>query len=156
MANEEYLPGNNQQGRRRGSVTSYPREQRKPLIDYCTNPWQATRRSRSRSTSEPFYQTAEHGIHLPNCFEYCLAILKAPKIRRQFSIFLFISLTSLFFWFHNIYPYILESRAAWASLSDDIAMANGGRFGVNIRPHFPDLIQIETLDSKLVPRPEAP
>ena len=131
--------------------TAYPRG--RPLVDYCTNEWRSNPEfaSPARSSSidtplhEDFYDRLEDWI------DGCFTVIKAPRFRRLILVLVIFVTTTIFLWVKIIGPWIVEERAAWASLEDDSARASGGLFGSNVRPHFPGMIHFAQMDPKHLP-----
>jgi Calcineurin-like phosphoesterase len=135
-----------------GSASSYPQyPPRKPLIEQCTNEWQHSNKWKSRNTSPDAFEDA-----LESFFDRCLAILKAPKIRRYLLLYTFIFGLSILLWSSTIWPAWQEQRILSQSLSAQNRRLSGGVFGSNLRPSFPNMIQVKDMDPKYIPRPTAP
>lgn len=134
-------------------ASSYPQHPpRKPLIEQCTNEWQHSSRWKSRRNSSPDgFEDA-----LESFFDRCLAILKAPKIRRYLLLYTVIFVFSIWLWSSTIWPVWKEQRALSQSLSAQNRRVSGGLFGSNLRPTFPNMIQVKDLDPKYIPRATAP
>jgi Calcineurin-like phosphoesterase len=139
--------------RRPGPTSSYSRyPPRKPLVEYCTNEWQNSNKWKThRNTSPDRFEDA-----LESFFDRCLAILKAPKIRRYLLLYAIVFIFSLWLWSSTIWPVWREQRALSRSLSAHNRMRSGGLFGSNLRPTFPNMIQMKELDAKLIPSARAP
>lgn len=121
---------------------------RKPLIEQCTNEWQHSSQWKSRRNSSP------DGFDdvLESFFDRCLAILKAPKIRRYLLLYTVILIFSIWLWSSKIWPIWEEQRVLARSLSAQNRRVSGGLFGSNLRPTFPNMIQVKDLDPKYVPQ----
>lgn len=121
---------------------------RKPLIEYCTNEW------RNTAAYEPAF-----GPHWGDDFmsrleifvDRTIAVIRAPKFRRLLLLLVVMTLSSVVLWNKILAPFAKEERAAWASLNKDAGLAADGVFGANVRPHFSDMIHLQTLDPSLVP-----
>lgn len=116
----------------------------KPLVEYCTNEWQ------NRQTYE--------GSEPDNCWdsielflERARDVLKAPKFRRFLLLILFLIMSSVVLWIKILAPLLHEEKATWSSLSKSVESAEGDVFGANMRPRFPGMIQVSTLDPDLLP-----
>ncbi|ERF75999.1 hypothetical protein EPUS_08253 [Endocarpon pusillum Z07020] len=124
---------------------------RRPLIEQCTNEWQQHTQWKSRRNSSPDgFDDA-----LESFFDRCLAILKAPKIRRYLLLYTVILIFSIWLWSSMIWPVWAEQRMLARSLSAENRRASGGLFGSNLRPTFPNMIQVKDLDTKFVPKATA-
>jgi len=135
-----------------GSASSHPPySPRKPLIEQCTNEWQRSNKWKSRNSSPDGFEDA-----LESFFDRCLAISKAPKIRRFLLLYTFIFGLSIWLWSSTIWPAWQEQRILSQSLSVPNRRLAGGVFGSNLRPTFPNMIQIKDLDPKYIPRATAP
>ena len=137
----------------RASNNESPTTRRKPLVEYCTNPW----RTDPKWNTPAVVSTGDYG-RLERFFEKIdpyvdkiLDVIKAPKFRRLLLSFIFIILSAVLLWIKMIGPWIVEEKAAWASLSRNNADNSGGLFGTNARPRFPGMIQVAQLDSSLLP-----
>ncbi|KAF7513534.1 hypothetical protein GJ744_008828 [Endocarpon pusillum] len=125
---------------------------RKPLIEQCTNEWQHNTKWKSsrRDSSPDGFDDA-----LESFLDRCLAILKAPKIRRYLLLYTILLILSIWLWSSMIWPAWEEQRILARSLSAENRKASGGLFGSNLRPTFANMIQVKDLDTKLVPKATA-
>jgi Calcineurin-like phosphoesterase len=124
----------------------------KPLIDQCTNEWQRSSKWKGQlNTPADQFENA-----LESFFIQCLSILKAPKIRRYLLFYTIVFIFSLWLWSSRIWPAWAEHRALSRSLSVQNRMTSGGLFGSNLRPTFPNMIQVKDLDSRYLPKARAP
>lgn len=132
--------------------STYPASRiRKPLIEYCTNEW------RNIPTCElPLSQTRIGGDHFLDRLilfvDRCTAVIRAPKFRRLLLLIFLGATLSAFLWIKIIRPFLDEERAAWSAFNLNSNPATGGVFGANVRPQFPDMIHVKTLDPNLLPR----
>lgn len=149
---EEESYSRNFQRRLVESASSVPQyTPRKPLIEQCTNEWQHSSKSKSgRESSPDGFDDA-----LESFFDRCLAILKAPKIRRYLLLYTVILIFSIWLWTSKIWPVWEEQRILARSLSAQNRRVSGGLFGSNLRPTFPNMIQVKDLDPKFVPKATA-
>jgi Calcineurin-like phosphoesterase len=141
-------------GRRPSAQTfAYPQHPlRKPLVEYCTNEWQHSSKWKSQRTTSPdAFEEA-----LESCRDRCLAMLKAPKIRRYLLLYTILFVFSLWLWSSAIWPVWQEQHALSQSLSVQNRLMSGGFFGSNLRPIFPDMIQVKDLDHKYIPKATTP
>ena len=131
--------------------TAYPRG--KPLVEYCTNEWRSNPKyaspARSSSSKAPLHEEFFDRVEV--WIDGCVAIPKAPRFRRLTLALMLLVTMTIFLWVKIIEPWIVEERAAWASLDNDIAKASGGLFGSNLRPEFPGMIQLAQMDPKHLP-----
>ncbi len=119
----------------------------RPLIEQCTNEWQHSNRWKSqRSNSPEGFDDA-----LESFLDRCLAIVKAPKIRRYLLLCTVILFFSIWLFTSKIWPVWEEQSMLARSLSAQNRRVSGGLFGSNLRPTFPDMIQVKDLDPKFVP-----
>ena len=125
---------------------------RKPLIDQCTNEWQ--RSSKWKSQLNTPADQFEDGLE--SLFARFLAILKAPKVRRYLLLYSIIFVFSFWIWSSTIWPVWAEHRALSRSLSAQNRMMTGGLFGTNLRPTFPNMIQVKDLDARYLPNASRP
>jgi Calcineurin-like phosphoesterase len=135
-----------------GQASTYSQySPRKPLIDYCTNEWKQDKNwtSQQNAADDRFEDALE------KCLERCLAILKAPKIRRYLLFYTVVFVFSIWLWQTAVWPMWLEHRALTRSLSAQNTMMAGGTFGSNLRPTFPNVVQVKDLDPKYLPRGSA-
>ncbi len=148
LVDEEESYSRNMHRRLVESASSIPQyTPRKPLIDQCTNEWQhSTKWKGQRSSSPDGFDDA-----LRSFFHRCLAILKAPKIRRHLLLYTVILLFSIWLLTSKIWPVWEEQRILARSLSAQNRRLSGGLFGSNLRPTFPNMIQVKDLDPKFVP-----
>lgn len=125
---------------------------RKPLINQCTNGWRQSSKweDQQNSPADQF----EDGLE--SLFARCLAILKAPKVRRYLLLYSVIFVFSLWLWSSTIWPVWAEQRKLSRSLSVQNRMMSGGVFGTNLRPTFPNMIQVKELDPRYLPKATGP
>jgi hypothetical protein len=152
MENRESFPREFNR-RSNAPASSYPQyPPRKPLIEHCTNEWQHSNKWKNRRNSSlDGFEDA-----LESVFDRCLAILKAPKIRRYLLFYTLIFGFSIWLWSSTIWPAWEEQRILSHSLSAQNRRLSGGVFGSNLRPTFPNMIQVKDLDPKYIPRATAP
>jgi Calcineurin-like phosphoesterase len=125
----------------------------RPLVEYYTDEWRTNPRYTSPSrASSPNEELLDR---LGEWVDGCLAVIKAPRFRRLILAFIVLITTTIVLWVKVFGPWIMEERAAWASLGDDVAKASGGLFGPNVRPHFPGMIQLADMDPHLLPTSSA-
>lgn len=124
---------------------------RRPLVDQCTNKW----RDESPHRYEMSPDRATPGEDFVDCLEdlwdNTTAIVKAPRFRRLLAVVTVAVVTTIVLCI-KIWPFVDEERAILASVSKSGTTASGGLFGINLRPHFPGMIQVQTLDPVLLPR----
>ncbi|KEF63886.1 uncharacterized protein A1O9_01864 [Exophiala aquamarina CBS 119918] len=131
---------------------SYPGQRlRKPLVEWITNDWRDVPTLHTSDASayprvDKFLNTLEHGL------SRFLAIVKAPKFRRLLLLVIVIVLSSLFLLIKIVAPFVEEETAVWKSLSLATVPSGAGLFGTNARPRFPNMIHLQDLDPKLLPR----
>ncbi len=109
---------------------------RRPLIDFVKNEW--------RTDHKYAYST---GNHEPDW----LSMLKAPRFRRYAIVYLVILSTCWMAYKWWLRPMWIEHVQLTNSLDDKERMKKG-RFGVNMRPAFTDMIHLKTLDERWLPQ----
>lgn len=114
---------------------SFPRQ---PLIDQVKNNWQTRPNLYSPSPSP--------NPQLPRRLQMVLSIIKAPKFRRFVLIYLILVSICWGAWKYVIQPRALEQEALLKALDPHTVDSVGGWFGSNVRPKFPGLVQLRTLD----------
>lgn len=136
-----------------GQTLSRPQyHARKPLIEQCVNEWQDGSKWKNHRDTSP----DRFGEALDSFFQRCFAILKAPKIRRYLLFYTAVFIFSLWLWSSAIWPIWKEQRTLSRSLSIQNRMQSGGLFGSNLRPTFPNMIQVKDLDPRYLPKDRAP
>lgn len=106
---------------------------RKPLIDYCTNEWERDDRWKSQ-------QNKSHSRRMGSDDSFsdrCIALIKAPKVRRYLILYTLVLVISVWLWSSAIWPVWSEHRALSRSISERSRVQSGGLFGTNVRPSFP-------------------
>lgn len=132
-----------------GWAKSYPQASRKPLIDYCTNEWKEKLGQGNYQEVDLEFEDDED-----EWCECCLDFLRSRKTRRWA---LLITLLSGFFFYlySTIQPRIAQDRMLTESLRlrEQLAAGKifGGVFGNNVRPLFPDMVHMKTLDQRYLP-----
>lgn len=119
----------------------------KPLIEYCTNEWQKCERYPELESDGNDFQD-----RLDRFLDRSLTLIRAPKFRRFFVLIILLAVSIIVLWVKIVAPFVEEERAAWASLQMSSNPAAGNVFGSNVRPQFPAMIQLKTLDPELLPR----
>ncbi|KIX09259.1 uncharacterized protein Z518_00338 [Rhinocladiella mackenziei CBS 650.93] len=120
---------------------------RKPLVEYCTNDW------RNSPTYQPSVDTGvPDDEFLDRVVVRAIAVIRAPKFRRLLLLIVFLTIASVVLWIKFLGPFIEEERAAWSSLNLNSESGAGGVFGTNVRPPFPGMIHIQSLDPDLLPQ----
>jgi hypothetical protein len=129
---------------------SHPQDSTKPLIDHCTNEWK----------EKPYYRDYRGPVDFQfeddedEWYDYCLDCLGSRKTRR-WALFITTLVIFLLYLYSTIKPRIEEDRMLMESLRlrDQVASGKlfGGVFGNNVRPSFPDMIHMKTLDQRYLP-----
>ncbi|MCJ1436229.1 hypothetical protein MMC27_005607 [Xylographa pallens] len=114
----------------------------RPLVNHIRNDWRTDPRY-GQSYSPPL-DGDEYGP--PDCIQ----IMSAKKFRRVVGLLLVSLVFSCFAWAWWLGPKLSEHLMLKGSLDTRIK-AGKGWFGVNMRPKFADMVQLETLDASLVP-----
>lgn len=109
---------------------------RRPLIELIRNEWQHTTNS---SPSSPGYST-------PNWIQ----VLAAPRFRRYIYIVLILVTLTWCPWHYWGEPKWSEHKLLTESLNERMRTADGW-FGINLRPEFLGMVQVNTLNSDLIP-----
>ncbi|MCJ1280956.1 hypothetical protein MMC26_000274 [Xylographa opegraphella] len=117
----------------------------RPLVNYIRNDWQTDPRYGQRHSPPP--DGDEYGP--PDCIQ----IMSAKKLRRVVGLLLLSLVLSCIAWAWWLGPKLSEHLMLKGSLDTRI-QAGKGWFGVNMRPKFADMVQLETLDASLVPTGE--
>ena len=122
----------------------YPKS-RRPLIDLVRNDWRTNQKY--RQSYSPTSDAGSWSGDPPTWTQ----LLTAPKLRR--SMFLVLSMVILFWgnwewWLRQAWEEHLTLRGAL----DERMRTGEGWFGTNMRLAFADMIQVQTLDTCLVPR----
>ena len=111
---------------------------RRPLVDYVTNQWRTTQ------SSPPFSPTSPTAPSL-------LRIISAPRIRRYVILILII-----FFLPWSTWKWYGRSRWEEHKLLNDALdqklRTGAAWYGLNLRPAFKDMIQLQTLDTGQLPQ----
>ena len=132
---------------------SFAQLRRKPLVEYCTKEWSSNPKhafppsQSSDSDNEPIEEFCEPVDRWVN---NTLAVIRAPRVCRLLVSVTLLTLSAVFLWTKVVEPWILEEKAARASLSRNTALSPGGSFGANARPRFPGVVQIADLDPTLL------
>ena len=126
------------------ATSSYPAFPRRPLIDACTNDW--------KSGSRYYSNSPDRAHDDEDIVQLCIATLKAPKVRRYLLVYCVLFITAFLSWTGIIQPRWREHRELTSALNEGLRLNKGGWFGINVRPQFANMIQLQTLDQKLLPR----
>ncbi|KAI4256299.1 MAG: hypothetical protein LQ352_002133 [Teloschistes flavicans] len=111
----------------------YP-QRRRPLIDLVSNQWRTAASSPSSPTAPSFSQ-----------------LVSAPKFRRYLLIILLVFILPWFSWTRYGRPRWEERRLLNNAL-DESLRAGSVWYGLNMRPAFLDMTQLQTLESNQLPR----
>ncbi|KIW45960.1 uncharacterized protein PV06_01659 [Exophiala oligosperma] len=124
---------------------------RRPLIEQCTNKW----RDESPHRYEMSPDRATPGEDFVDCLEdlwdNTTTLVKAPRFRRLLAV-AFVAIVITVVLCIKVWPFVDEERILLASVGKSGTSASGGLFGLNLRPHFPGMTQVQTLDPLLLPR----
>ena len=121
----------------------YPsRRSRRPLIDFVHNEW--------RTNPKYAHLYSPSSDQAPLASPRWRQIVTARKVRRFIFFYIFLSCIGWVSWSYWLEPMYAEHVLLRASL-DERMKTGKGWFGSNMRPKFKDIIQLETLDSSLVP-----
>lgn len=124
---------------------------RKPLVDHHTEQWR-TLPPRHFLPSAPRASYQSRLMHKLETFaRRLLNILKAPRPRRYLAIVLVAAAFLFLLWTQFLSSFVQEERAVWEALKGDLKPSTADHFGINIRPHFPNMIHIQDLDPRLLP-----
>jgi hypothetical protein len=149
MDDEVAIPGNFDR-HPLGWAGSYPQATQRPLIDYCTNEWKV--KPYLEKDQDPLYLEFEDDEE--EWYEYCLDCLRSRKTRR-WALFFTVLLVFLAYRYFISEPRREEDQMLTESLKlrDPVASSKlyGGVFGNNVRPSFPDMIHMKSLDERHVP-----
>lgn len=107
----------------------------RPLIDFIRNEWRHT----TSNNSLPETPTCEQ-------------VITAPKFRRYFCSFFLLLVMILINWIWWLGPILRENSALNKSISPPRMRPGQGVFGSNMRAEFRDMIQLKTIDKKLIPK----
>ena len=122
----------------------YPsRRTRRPLIDFVRNEWRTNPKPGQAHSSSP----DRHLFHTPRWRQ----VVSARKVRRYALFYLLLLCMSWVSWNCWLEPMYAEHLLLRGSL-DERMNTGKGWFGANMRPKFKDIIQLEELDSSLIPR----
>ncbi|KAL9112766.1 MAG: hypothetical protein Q9227_003069 [Pyrenula ochraceoflavens] len=127
---------------------------RRPLVDYCVNDWKKDPKYYSDPFSDPESETDE-------VFDRLIAVLLSPRSRRRALRVVFILLVLIFLFLidYNV-PQLGPRRRAENELLISLTTKGknraGGWFGTNVRPSFPDVVQVQTLNSTYLPQEMPP
>ncbi|KAL8831628.1 MAG: hypothetical protein Q9170_005216 [Blastenia crenularia] len=110
----------------------------RPLVDYVTNQW------RSSASSPPFSPTSSSAPSL-------LQIISAPRFRRYVTVILLVLLLPWSFWKWYGRPWWEEHKLLNDAL-DEKLRSGSAWYGLNMRPSFRDMIQLQILDSDRLPQ----
>jgi hypothetical protein len=133
---------------------AYPR----PLIDSVTNEWQKSLPLRDSSfeshDSYSHFMSEKDGFRAPRFPSWTRQLNIPRRAQRHLIAYVLLLLSAWFSWLYYFRPAWEQERR----LDDSLASASksGSSFGANIRPAFADMIQLETLDSTLVPSGTGP
>ncbi|RMZ83972.1 hypothetical protein DV737_g1292, partial [Chaetothyriales sp. CBS 132003] len=138
-------------------ATATPRD--RPLVEYCTNEWLENPQNDSSAylsvdNVRPLHEALFDW--LDKWIDECLLVVKAPRFRRLvlgLSIFV---VGALFLWLKVVGPWVVQERAIWRSLNEDVSKSAGGLFGSNARPHFAGMVYIRDMDSHYLPSENSP
>ncbi|KIW00643.1 uncharacterized protein PV09_07836 [Verruconis gallopava] len=141
----------------KNAVSAFPdSNEHRPLIDFVTNEWQKNISYRDGSfesdDSYPYYNSEKDlyaAPQLPDWLKRILNIKVPRRVQRYLGGYIIFLLALWFGWLYWLQP-------AWAheKLLDDAALratTKGQVFGVNMRPSFSDMIQIQELDPRYLP-----
>lgn len=117
----------------------YP-QPRRPLLDYITNQWQ------SSTSSPPFSPTS---APVPSVSR----IISAPRLRRYIMIILLVVLLPWSSWKWYGRPRWEEHQLLKTAI-DEKLQTGSAWYGVNLRPAFKDMVQLQTLDNSQLPQNE--
>lgn len=106
----------------------------RPLIDFIRNEWRHT----TSDNSVPGTPTCEQ-------------VIIAPKFRRYFCTFFLLLSLFLMNWIWWLGPTLRENSALNKSVILARIRPGQGVFGSNMRAEFRDMIQLKTIDEKLIP-----
>lgn len=124
---------------------------RMPLIEHDSAERQHSRQWQSqRHISESFDKAIDSYL------SRCLAILKAPKIRRSLLFCTILFISSVWLWSIAVWPIWKEQRVLDWSLSAQNRMTSSRVLSFNRPPVFPNIIQVKNLDPKHIPNAKAP
>lgn len=112
-----------------------PQPPGRPLIDFIRNEWRHT----TSDKSVPGTPTCEQ-------------VITAPKFRRYFCTFFLLLSIFLINWIWWLGPTLRENSALNKSISLSRIRPGQGVFGSNMKAEFRDMIQLETIDEKLIPK----
>lgn len=122
------------------NARAYPSPRsRRPLIDFIHNEWRRT----SNSSRSP---------HSDRNSPTWIQVLTAPRFRRYASITLLLLLTLFlvhWLWWGDSEWH--ENSMLDKSLKEKMELGTGS-FGTNMRPTFRDMIQLKTIDQRLIPQ----
>ncbi|KIW18176.1 hypothetical protein PV08_02464 [Exophiala spinifera] len=129
-----------------------PRQRfRQPLIDHCTNKWRDEPPHRYEVSPDRATPAGDFVDCLEDLWENTKAVVRAPKFRRLLAVVILAFVVTAVVCL-KVWPFVDEERTILASVSKSGTSASGGLFGINLRPHFPGMIQVQTLDPLLLPR----
>ncbi|KAL8716973.1 MAG: hypothetical protein Q9225_005745 [Loekoesia sp. 1 TL-2023] len=111
---------------------------RRPLVDYVTNQWRTT------ASSPPFSPTSPTVPSLSR-------IIAAPRFRRYLMIILIVLLLPWSSWKWYGRPRWEEHKLLNDALDEKLRTGSTW-YGLNLRPAFKDMIQLQTLDSSQLPQ----
>ena len=120
-----------------------PLQPRRPLVDFVRNEW----RTNPKFGPGPYPLSPDNGPTCPNWAQ----VLTAPRLRRYIFTSLILLLLFWVNWRWWIHPIDVEDAMLNDALSERIKTGQGW-FGANVRPTFSDMIQLKTLDRRLVPQ----
>ncbi|RVX66270.1 hypothetical protein B0A52_10197 [Exophiala mesophila] len=124
---------------------------RKSSIDHHADQWRPLPSRRSLPSSlRPSYRSRL--LHKLDAFtDRLVATLKAPRPRRYLATIFVAGVFLFLLWTQFLSTFVQEERAVWEALKGDMKPSTADHFGINIRPHFPNMIHIQDLDPRLLP-----
>ena len=114
--------------------------QRVPLVDLIRNEWKHTTNPYASSPLSPGYATPDW-----------IQVLSAPRLKRIWYLIGALLILTWANWHWWLGPQYTEHRLLSASLEDRMKTGEGW-YGENMRPEFLDMVQVKTLDQRLVPQ----
>ncbi|PGH09971.1 protein phosphatase [Blastomyces parvus] len=130
------------------SSSSYPRQPRRPLLDYVTNGWTATRRKYSKLGPN---MKAHNSKWWPAWMNGLFTLLSAPRVRRYIIVYVILVWICLGSWVGLLSPRLKEHHALSRALDPKTRGISLGWFGSNALPKFDDLVYLRSLDTALLP-----
>lgn len=115
--------------------------QRLPLVDLIRNEWKHTTNPYTTSfPSSPGYATPDW-----------IQVLSAPRFKRTWYLIGALLMLTWANWHWWLGPQYTEHKLLSASLEDRMKTGEGW-YGENMRPEFLDMVQVKTLDQRLIPQ----